>query len=289
LSNETKANGNFFISSNVLSAVMYDEPLSLQSSDANKNKELVSDDDSYDEDDDEDEDEDERKFVRVQFGVDLSIVRKAATRITGGHKTKNETDLPVERHLRCVFWDEERAEWSGRGCYMSQRESVMISPSTLNYYQKVCYCDHLTNFALLFDPTAGTARGPHEAKLDDTGDDPYSFTRLFELLLDFLTYAGLATSSLCYIALIVSRVLCLRGVETISNNNNGLCFKWRQYLTASSANNNHRDVCLRHLYLANTCALLATNVLFTLVALIKPHNLISSHSSTATNTSVQHG
>ena len=68
----------------------------------------------------------------------------------------------------CVFWDFENFSWSSEGCNVSLDLSVGD--------KTVCYCEHLTNFALLFDFT-GTV---------DVGDD-YAW-------LEILTYVVLSIS-----------------------------------------------------------------------------------------------
>ena len=45
----------------------------------------------------------------------------------------------------CVFWNEDYFQWSTSGC------TISIEHSTSD--ETVCFCTHLTNFALLFDFT----------------------------------------------------------------------------------------------------------------------------------------
>ena len=71
-------------------------------------------------------------------------------------------------YRNCVFWDFSNLSWSLEGCYVS----LDLSEDD----KTVCYCEHLTNFALLFDFT-GVA---------DVGDN-YAW-------LDIVTYAILSVS-----------------------------------------------------------------------------------------------
>ena len=45
----------------------------------------------------------------------------------------------------CVFWDFSIQSWSTKGCKVSPEDS--LDDST------VCHCEHLTNFAVIFDFT----------------------------------------------------------------------------------------------------------------------------------------
>jgi hypothetical protein len=251
---------NFFISSNVLSAVVYDQ--------THMHYHSSFDDHSSDSDE---EDEDDRKFVRIQFGIDLTLLRS--------RNNQAQRNSPVEKHLKCVFWDHSSLKWSSRGCFMSVLESKLIEDeSTTSYsslYQKVCYCNHLTSFALLFDPEATVA----EETLGDELEDRFSFTHIFEFFLEMLTYVGVLTSSVCYLILIISRILCFR-VDRSSlyraDDQTGKRGGFFGKLTTSSGN--YRDVILRHLYLSNTVSLLATNVFFILIMVVKPGHFLETDS-----------
>ena len=50
-------------------------------------------------------------------------------------------DRPDSRS--CVWWDEASLSWSGSGCSLSLEET--------DDAVTVCYCDHLTNFGIMFD------------------------------------------------------------------------------------------------------------------------------------------
>ena len=58
-------------------------------------------------------------------------------------------DNPKSR--TCVWWDEASISWSGSGCSLSLEET--------NDTVTVCYCDHLTNFGIMFDYTGEAEPG----------------------------------------------------------------------------------------------------------------------------------
>ena len=58
-------------------------------------------------------------------------------------------DRPDSRS--CVWWDEASLTWSGSGCSLSLEET----DDTVT----VCYCDHLTNFGIMFDYTGEAEPG----------------------------------------------------------------------------------------------------------------------------------
>ena len=58
-------------------------------------------------------------------------------------------DRPDSRS--CVWWDEASLSWSGSGCSLSLEET----DDTVT----VCYCDHLTNFGIMFDYTGEAEPG----------------------------------------------------------------------------------------------------------------------------------
>ena len=252
---------NFFISSNVLSAVIYD-------SEQNKQDDYII---NYTK-------EENQKFVRIQFGVNLNLLN-----------SKNKIHLKAERienYLKCVFWHPDLLRWSNFGCVMSIDESSLIDTyAGIQFYQKVCYCNHLTNFALLFDPESKIV----ERNLTESTSKK-GFEKFFNNFLEILTYVGISTSSICYIVLIVSRILSLRNnnqqekeckvVKSILKSTIKSEEKLHNFLgkmeTSRSTHANYRDNVLRHFYLANTISLLIANVLFLCVICIKPKKFVES-------------
>ena len=104
------------------------------------------------------------KFVRIQFLVNL----------------KNFSNFN-EKFLKCVFWNSTSVQWSSNGCRSSPLESTFVQKI---WFKQVCYCDHLTNFALFFDP--------HNASSDSS-------------VLSLISYFGVGVSLICYVILIISR------------------------------------------------------------------------------------
>ena len=77
----------------------------------------------------------------------------------------------------CTFWNDENLEWSPMGCNISQERSTRD--------KTICHCNHLTNFALLFDFTGDAEeRGENKA-------------------LDIASYVLLAISSAAIVATIL--------------------------------------------------------------------------------------
>ena len=107
------------------------------------------------------------KFVRIQFTI---VVSKAAN---------------FEKNLKCVYWDDYRLNWSTSGCFKSKIESAFIINK--KFFRQVCYCNHLTNFALLFDPN------PYSALKNDEIDD-----LIFNYILSIISYIGITVSLICY-------------------------------------------------------------------------------------------
>lgn len=195
---------NFFVSSNVLSAVIYKKD----------NSQIEPDLSDFRIDD---------KFVRIQFVIDLQKLNLVI----------------IEKNLKCVFWNFTSLKWSANGCFTSYSESGLLKET--KFYQKVCYCSHLTNFALLFDPNN---------QIEDNLNNS-----IFDRFLTILTYVGVTVSSVCYLVLINLRLGCIRTEKSI-------LFK--------KPNANYRDGTLRKLYLSNAFCLLISNLMFLLVLLIKP-------------------
>ena len=189
---------NSFITSNILSAVIYEK---------NNNSRHATVKSSHE------------KFVRTQFIVDLSILQ----------------DPKLHKHLKCVYWDFGVQQWLQDGCHASADESTELENS--QFYRKVCYCNHLTHFAVLFDPLVFTKRerisaGAHAA---------------FKRVLSLVSLVGVLVSSLCYATMIVARLS-----------------------VSGQTGSDHRDASLKRLYLANAICLLCGNIFFLSISFVKP-------------------
>ncbi len=189
---------NEYVSSNILSAVIYDD--SHQKLPEFPSPHLVED-----------------KLVRIQFIIDLNSFKSR----------------PDTRQLKCVFWSFKKLEWLTHGCYVSKKESGSISNT--NFYRKVCYCDHLTNFAIIFDPK------PFAPPIT------LPFHTMFKQILSILTLIGVVISSICYTIMIITRC----------------CF------STSQRNSSYRDDVMRSLYLANAICLLCANICFLVISNIQ--------------------
>ncbi len=176
-------------------------------------------------------DEEMSKFVRIQFVVLLN-------------------DIQNEKNLKCVYWNFSSLKWLSDGCHMSRHESGQISESRL--FRKVCYCNHLTNFALLFT----------ESPLMNANSlSPLRI--VFNRVLTTLTYFGIAVSSICYLVMIASRLFSQK-IPAAAQANNIL------KITNKNLANKYRDKTLQRLYLANTVCLLFTNVFFVSILFMTP-------------------
>lgn len=156
----------------------------------------------------------EDKFVRIQFIIDLKTFH-----------TRPDTE-----QLKCVYWSFTQLKWLSDGCFVSTKESGLISAT--NVYRRVCYCDHLTNFAILFDQSPIAVSSSQRIR------------ELFENILTTLTLIGVVVSSVCYLITILTR-----------------CFFKRSA--------NYRDDTLRFLYIANALCLLCANIFFLILANIQ--------------------
>ena len=253
---------DYFVSSNILSASIYETEESRQSGD-------------------DDVQQSTEKFVRIQFLVDLNNL-----------PAKEKFTENPENNLKCVFWDEVDYKWSTRGCESSETESDFVKGSS--FFRKVCYCDHLTNFALLFDPVS-TFTSKNKAN---------KFYNLMDKTLTVLTYVGLSVSSICYLIMIAYRLKCFKkeniykymssSKETSSTNSargvqkqqtrvykNTVTLK----LNSNPKSSNYRDKTLRRLYLFNSICLLVSNICFLLVLLVKPS---ASYTFCRINASILH-
>lgn len=156
----------------------------------------------------------ENKFVRIQFIIDLNLF---------------EADTS-HNEFKCVFWSFPDNKWLTDGCFVSEKESGHIDGT--NVYRKVCYCDHLTNFAILFEPFP---------------DKNQNIFQLFvEKIISILTTIGIFVSSISYVIIISFRVFCSNSPASYKDNN------------------------LRFLYIANASCLLCGNLFFLIVSGMKP-------------------
>ncbi len=160
------------------------------------------------------------KFVRTQFIINLDLLE----------------DQRLKKHLKCVYWNFTEQSWQNNGCFESQTESAQLGNS--RFYRIVCYCNHLTNFAILFDPTRPNLLG--SSKISST----------FSQILSIISLIGVVVSSTCYIIIVFTRFLGKKCEQ-------------------------HKDQSLRHLYLANTICLLLANILFLAVCFVKPRDFVS--------------
>ena len=192
---------NEFVSSNILSAVIYEKDensrLFINVERLKEIPKII-----------------ENKFVRIQFIIDLN-------------QFNTETS---DSQFKCVYWSFSDHEWLSNGCYVSDKESGHITGTTA--FRKVCYCDHLTNFAILFESFPSK--------------DLNIFQLAFKKVISILTSIGVVVSSISYIIIISFRLFCLTN--------------------PSSYKDNH----LRFLYIANASCLLCGNLFFLIVSSLKP-------------------
>jgi hypothetical protein len=204
------------------------------------------------------------KFVRIQFTI---VVSKAAN---------------FEKNLKCVYWDDYRLNWSTSGCFKSKIESAFIINK--KFFRQVCYCNHLTNFALLFDPN------PYSALKNDEIDD-----LIFNYILSIISYIGITVSLICYFIMIITRLFSVQ-IQNANDTNsifnkNIFSFPFKilnfgdsnQGSSQSNSSSNQQsqnikkpkkrcDYILRCLYLANIIFLFLANISFIVSTLIKRHD-----------------
>ncbi|XP_066246898.1 latrophilin Cirl-like isoform X1 [Euwallacea similis] len=122
------------------------------------------------------------KVISASLGKGRHIQLKKPVRLTLKHiKTENVSNP------RCVFWDYTTNAWSEEGCHVDTSDS--------NYTHTVCFCDHLTNFAILMDV--------HDVYL------PINH----EIALQVITYVGCIVSIICLILAIMTFQL-FRGLKS---------------------------------------------------------------------------
>ncbi|XP_019754773.2 latrophilin Cirl isoform X3 [Dendroctonus ponderosae] len=122
------------------------------------------------------------KVISASLGKGRHIQLKEPVRLTLKHIKIENVSNP-----KCVFWDYTMNSWSEEGCHVDTSDS--------NYTHTVCYCDHLTNFAILMDV--------HDIYL------PISH----EIALQVITYVGCIISIICLILAIVTFQL-FRGLKS---------------------------------------------------------------------------
>ncbi|XP_060516330.1 latrophilin Cirl isoform X2 [Cylas formicarius] len=122
------------------------------------------------------------KVISASLGKGRHIQLKEPVKLTLKHiKTENVSNP------KCVFWDYTTNAWSEEGCHVDSSES--------NYTHTVCYCDHLTNFAILMDVHDIYLQIPHE------------------IALQVITYIGCIISIICLILAIITFQL-FRGLKS---------------------------------------------------------------------------
>ena len=80
--------------------------------------------------------------LTVNNGTGRLSLEKEKIKLTFKHKRAHAGCLG-EIQRSCVWWDESLLNWSGSGCSLSLEETTD--------QVTVCYCDHLTNFGIMFD------------------------------------------------------------------------------------------------------------------------------------------
>lgn len=113
------------------------------------------------------------KVISASLGKGRHIQLKEPVKLTLKHLKTENVSNPT-----CVFWDYTTNSWSEEGCH--------VETSFSNMTHTVCYCDHLTNFAILMDVHAIYLPIPHE------------------IALQIITYIGCIVSIICLILAIIT-------------------------------------------------------------------------------------
>ncbi|CAH1153302.1 unnamed protein product [Phaedon cochleariae] len=120
------------------------------------------------------------KVISASLGKGRHIQLREPVKLTMRHLRTENVSNPA-----CVFWDYTANAWSEEGC------RVALSNST----HTVCYCDHLTNFAILMDVHAVYLPMSHE------------------IALQIITYVGCVVSIVCLVLAIITFQL-FRGLKS---------------------------------------------------------------------------
>ncbi|KAG5891715.1 hypothetical protein JTB14_016098 [Gonioctena quinquepunctata] len=122
------------------------------------------------------------KVISASLGKGRHIQLKEPVHLTLKHLKTENVSNPT-----CVFWDYTTNAWSEEGCY------VDIALSNLTH--TTCFCDHLTNFAILMDVHAVYLPISHE------------------IALQIITYVGCIISIICLVLAIITFQL-FRGLKS---------------------------------------------------------------------------
>ena len=114
--------------------------------------------------------------LTVNNGTGNYSLEKKKIKLTFNHKTRSGCQDDTQKSRSCVWWDESLLNWSGSGCSLSLEET--------NDTVTVCYCNHLTNFGIMFDYMGEAEPG--------------------DLILSILSWVLLITSS---IAILITQIL----------------------------------------------------------------------------------
>ncbi|XP_050519507.1 latrophilin Cirl isoform X1 [Diabrotica virgifera virgifera] len=122
------------------------------------------------------------KVISASLGKGRHIQLKEPVKLTLQHLKIENVSNPT-----CVFWDYTTNAWSEEGCYVDYISS--------NLTHTTCYCDHLTNFAILMDVHAIYLPMAHE------------------IALQVITYVGCIISIICLVLAIITFQL-FRGLKS---------------------------------------------------------------------------
>lgn len=123
------------------------------------------------------------KVISASLGKGRHIQLKEPVKLTMKHLKTENVSNPT-----CVFWDYTTNAWSEEGCYVD----FLLSNST----HTICFCEHLTNFAILMDVHAVYLPMSHE------------------IALQVITYVGCIISIICLVLAIITFQL-FRGLKVI--------------------------------------------------------------------------
>lgn len=184
-------------------------------------------------------------FVRIQFTIRINRFNN------------------ITNNLKCVYWNDDKLNWSTNGCYESTNETIHFQLNSNFYYRKVCYCNHLTNFALLFDPNI--VSNIHELTINDEINLNMIDDLIFTYFISIISYIGIIVSLICYLIMILTRLF---------DNKNASLFqilRKMKHQTIQHETNTigKRDFILKYLYLTHIILLFVSNILFILLTLVK--------------------